>query len=299
MSAAKDGSVQRVRVLLQDGADVDYMDTSNDTALHKACRYGRNDVVKLLLDAGSDVNSAKRESSGVTPLQLATHQGHLDVFLTLMSYPGINVNLADKTYTTPPIFMAAENRRLTSAERLAIVQALIFAGARTRCGSLDSPDTSSKETDRFPKALKGFPPGRLVGKSGGVELIRWVLMTSQDPAILRWLLENGHTDDVDLNKLLEIAAWTHHKACSEILVEFGADPKAGDPPMLAVAMMHSNQKMVKLLRSLIAGNSEAAERGAGVSQQEKLPDDARSGEAQVDRAEAEPPQQMEFDEREC
>jgi len=74
MNAAWDGNVARIReVLDQDPALIDAVNGDGWTALHVAAFAGRVDAVRLLLDAGADVNA--RGKDGRTPLAVALAEG--------------------------------------------------------------------------------------------------------------------------------------------------------------------------------------------------------------------------------
>ena len=64
--AAGRGSIQSLKVLLKEGANVALLDLSLGTALHHASRNDNLAVVELLLEAGSDANAA--DNLGNTPL---------------------------------------------------------------------------------------------------------------------------------------------------------------------------------------------------------------------------------------
>jgi cytohesin len=62
------GSVQTVKRVLNEGADVNSRDERGATALHKAVREGQKDVVKILLEFGADVTI--EDEGGDTPMDL-------------------------------------------------------------------------------------------------------------------------------------------------------------------------------------------------------------------------------------
>ena len=63
------GSIQMVKFLVANGANVKAKDRTGTTALHLAALRGQTEVVNLLLQKGSDVNAT--ESDGSTPLHYA------------------------------------------------------------------------------------------------------------------------------------------------------------------------------------------------------------------------------------
>ncbi len=63
------GNVQRVRELLDRGADVNVRNYKGQTALHCAAKAGFDPIVALLLDRGADANA--KDDKGTTPLATA------------------------------------------------------------------------------------------------------------------------------------------------------------------------------------------------------------------------------------
>ena len=59
---------------LERGAEIDKPDGGGCTPLHGAARYGRADVVRLLLERGADID--RRTNSGKTPLRCAIERQH-------------------------------------------------------------------------------------------------------------------------------------------------------------------------------------------------------------------------------
>lgn len=55
-SAVKKGDIELVKDLLTKKVDINEVDMSGSTPLHHAVWYGRFDIIKLLLEAGADVN---------------------------------------------------------------------------------------------------------------------------------------------------------------------------------------------------------------------------------------------------
>ena len=76
------GHVKTVRVLLDAGADVDAIDNNGWRALHIAAQNGHLEVVQVLLDAGADVHATNNR--GLTALHTASQNGHLEVVQVLL-----------------------------------------------------------------------------------------------------------------------------------------------------------------------------------------------------------------------
>ena len=87
MRACESGQVGAVKMLLDAGADVN-MCVEDRTALMDACRIGQIGIVKMLLDAGADVNISGK---GSTALMDACRIGQIDIVKMLLD-AGANVN---------------------------------------------------------------------------------------------------------------------------------------------------------------------------------------------------------------
>lgn len=89
MLAAREGHTEVVRVLIEAGADVNAKNKWNDTALGKAAEgawtatAGNAGTVKLLLEKGADANT--EDANGWTPLMRAAWHGHADVMGLLLA----------------------------------------------------------------------------------------------------------------------------------------------------------------------------------------------------------------------
>ena len=81
---AWEGDVRKAVLLLDHGADIDVVDDEfRSTPLGIAARWGRREVVRVLLDRGADPNRAG--ASWATPLAWAVKKGHSDIAAVLRS----------------------------------------------------------------------------------------------------------------------------------------------------------------------------------------------------------------------
>jgi len=76
------GRVDKVRCLLQVGADPKATDLNGNTFYHLAARDGKTEVVQAFID---EVDLASVNSDGDTPLHLAAKSGHIDVVKLLLT----------------------------------------------------------------------------------------------------------------------------------------------------------------------------------------------------------------------
>lgn len=142
MLASGTGSIWMVRVLLESGADPNYVNPQTKSVLHIAATTGTPDVVKCLLAAGAD--PMLQGSNGATPLHDAVWVRNPDTVKALLpAYKAQNYN-PDGGRNGLPLFMAIESGNL------AIVQAFIDAGTDLRGSCFDRipPLTSAVRSGR-------------------------------------------------------------------------------------------------------------------------------------------------------
>lgn len=82
INAAKGGNAEKVKLLLEKGADVDAKDNSGNTALIYAAVNGHIETVKILVEKGADVNAEDKD--GLTALFWAYKKGYPDIELFLI-----------------------------------------------------------------------------------------------------------------------------------------------------------------------------------------------------------------------
>lgn len=85
MLAAREGRVNAVRYLLDQGADVNAYDGSGNTALGEATYYSQVAVIKELLARGANINAL---NNGATPLDIALNRNDGAVIDLLKHYGG-------------------------------------------------------------------------------------------------------------------------------------------------------------------------------------------------------------------
>ncbi|ACE05813.1 hypothetical protein Aasi_0393 [Candidatus Amoebophilus asiaticus 5a2] len=93
--AASEGDLDRVKALLEKGADVNITGKYGNTPIHLATEEGHLEIVKLLLERGADINTKNRYSIGCTPLILAARGGYLEITKLLLER-GADINGKNK-----------------------------------------------------------------------------------------------------------------------------------------------------------------------------------------------------------
>ena len=103
--AAYDGNIEAVKQHLAAGTDVNAKDEySGYTSLHHAANHGLNEIAKLLIKKGANVNL--KADVGYTPLMLATNT----VIAELLIKKGANVNATHQYGTGLHIAAGVGNR---------------------------------------------------------------------------------------------------------------------------------------------------------------------------------------------
>lgn len=97
LKAARSGNSGEVRSLLQNGADVNFIDRSGRTSLSLACGEGHMTIVHDLINCGAEINT--RDCDGCTSLRAAARCGSADV-VTLLLKHGAIPDLADNGQRT-------------------------------------------------------------------------------------------------------------------------------------------------------------------------------------------------------
>ena len=102
-----DSELECLRLLLQHGANVDIRDTLGATALHRACKEGREDAVSLLLAHKADVNA--RDMYESTPLHFASSYMKRGCLRLLVEH-GADEQLRNSSGMSPGDCLAAAER---------------------------------------------------------------------------------------------------------------------------------------------------------------------------------------------
>ncbi|KAJ4294216.1 actin- protein 3 [Kalmusia sp. IMI 367209] len=218
LTAACNGHLEVVNLLLKHGASIAAETHAGDTALDLAILKGHLDVVQALLHAGADVST--HEGEGWTPLYKAALHGQDDIAKLLLE-KGAEVNVRceamkcsceedkeleiDISVRTTPLAAATSNGSVD------IVRPLLKNGA--------NPDGETK-------GCKGEPQLCIAASINSIEIVRL-------------LIEHGVALDLrSINKRtpLHIAATREHQAVAQLLLQRGADVDANEGVITALSL---------------------------------------------------------------
>ncbi len=104
--AAYDGNLSEVKILIDNGANVNATNENGWTSLIIASEYGQSEVAKLLLGNGANVNY---ENKGWTALMIAAQEDQSKVAKVLLDH-GANANYEDKDGWTALMIAAKEGQ---------------------------------------------------------------------------------------------------------------------------------------------------------------------------------------------
>lgn len=239
--------------------------------LHYAAGLGLERVVKLLLDAGADVN-AHSELWG-SALQIASHHGH-ELTVKLLLEAGAEVNAQCSRFEGTALWEASCCGHEPLVKLLLNVGADVNAQSR---GQLDALGAASyKDHKQIVKLL--LDAGANVDAHGSIynasalwaasnwgheQIVELLLKAGADvnarcrdhktaleaasfeghERIVKLLLDSGA--DVDLQGTLSAASYRGHERIIKLLLDAGADAHDGDA--LAVASHSGHEQIVKLL----------------------------------------------------
>jgi ankyrin repeat protein len=157
------------------------------TALIYAARLGSIEVARVLLDAGADVNQVTRY--GWSPLLAATQNRNYQLGKFLIEH-GADVNIANKGGWTP-LYLATDNRNLEGGDyptrppdmdHLEFIELLLDSGADPNARLVESTETRTVFTNQWLDE-EGATAFLRASQSGDVELMRLLLTHGADPKI--------------------------------------------------------------------------------------------------------------------
>jgi uncharacterized protein len=157
------------------------------TALVYAARSGSIDTARVLLDSGADVNQVTRY--GWSPLLAATQNQNYQMAKFLIEL-GANVNLANKGGWTP-LYLATDNRnieggdyptRTADVDSLAFITFLLDKGANVNARITESTETRTVFTNQWLNE-NGATAFLRAAQSGDLELLKLLVARGADPRI--------------------------------------------------------------------------------------------------------------------
>src|SRR6185312_7061829 len=115
-NAVEINDTEAMKQMIEKGIDVNVdIINENETLLYYATQENKLEIVKLLINAGADVNKANSKKpdvySGMTPLHIAAFNGNLEL-VQLLVEKGADKNAQTEFWRTTPIHMAIRKNNL-------------------------------------------------------------------------------------------------------------------------------------------------------------------------------------------
>ncbi|MFT5388116.1 MAG: ankyrin repeat protein, partial [Candidatus Omnitrophota bacterium] len=233
MIAAREGNLEIVTLLLDDWGDVhESIRSSWTNALIEAINQEHKDIVELLLKEGANVNPLTTPSEG-TPLMKAIIKGNVNIVRMLLEN-GADVSGRDSDYTTPLIIAAREGN-------LEIVTLLLDNKADANTSNSSSVNALNRAVheehkDIIELLLKNGAKADYVGKDDYTILV--AAASTGNVEIGELLLDYGAKNDVIWTQggsSLMIAASNGHADFIEMLIKRGSKVNLEDSGYTALS----------------------------------------------------------------
>jgi ankyrin repeat protein len=218
-NAVKEGLLELVKFLVENGADVNAKYKDNNTALLLACKKSHFDIVKYLVENGAAVNANDSRSS--TPLILASKNGNFEIVKFLVEN-GADVNAKYKADHTA-LVLASKNSHFE------IVKFLIENGA----------DLNAKCSDKHQPLI-------LASKNGNLELVKYLIKNGEDVNAT-----NNNNDTA-----LILASKNGHLEIVKLLIESKADLDAKNDYNSTAIMLASKNDFFEIVKYLAENGAD-------------------------------------------
>ena len=271
VDAVKAGDTARVRVLIEQGVDVNLAEADGTTPLHWAAYGVDGEHARLLLAAGAVANVGNRY--GVRPLSLACITGNHMVIAALLE-AGANPNTSLMEGETA-LMTAARSGSIEAVELLLNAgadpnaqedwrgqTALMWAAAEGHAALI--PTMVSHGADLGARTKRGFTALLFAAREGRVDVVQTLLEAGADldeqisinSTLTAGGIEQRRASSAGLNAFL-LAAGSAHFELAAYLLDRGADPNTDPRGWTALHQLSWVRK------AGVAGSNNPAPQGSG------------------------------------
>ncbi len=147
------GDLEKAKAALDAGADANYVDTYDNTALIEAVKNGHTKIVRMLIEAGADINYANNKGNTALTLAIISRQADM---VRLLLEAGADANHIDNETGYTPLMVTIRLLEAAPDESrpqfLETIQLLLEYGARIPSGDDFTklhPKLDVKEVGRY------------------------------------------------------------------------------------------------------------------------------------------------------
>ncbi len=259
LQSAKDGNNEVLKLFLDAGMNVNERNEKGRTALLEAVAANRPETVRTLLERGADPNADAED--GRPPVLIASLEGSAEVVSALLS-KGASTESAGKDGMT--LLMAAAR-----GGNATLVKRLLDEGANVNAADIygNTPLINATLTGQVEIAKMllehGADPNAKTGKSRGTALHTAAIWGKTEVAKL--LLDHGaeinaHDEDYGMTPLT-VASLKGHADLVELLAAKGADVGATDKRGNSPLILASDEGNEKVIGALIKGGADVNAKG--------------------------------------
>ena len=255
------GNVEVTRLLIREGANIEIKDSKwGSTPLLFACQNGKTKIVKLLFENGADIDAENDE--GTSAIHFAAQSGKIDL-VDILLQKGLDINSKNNLeenplhYTLYPRHFPACQKATNS---FGMAKFLIENGAKIdEDSSRGTPLTCAVATRNLDVVKLLIAQGAKVNHVTNTDLTPLPLaLLYCNNEILKFLIENGaEVNAVHMtHKRTPLHASAYHFSCitkrceiTRILLENGANPKLRDVDGFTpfdIALEEGNNQFVKM-----------------------------------------------------
>uniref|UniRef100_A0A8C3KJ30 Ankyrin 2 n=1 Tax=Calidris pygmaea TaxID=425635 RepID=A0A8C3KJ30_9CHAR len=220
--AAKYGSLEVAKLLLQRRASPDSAGKNGLTPLHVAAHYDNQKVALLLLEKGASPHSTAK--NGYTPLHIAAKKNQMQIATTLLNY-GAETNILTKQGVTP-LHLASQEGHTDMVTLLLEKGSNIHVATKTGLTSLHLAAQEDKVNvaeiltkhgaNQDAQTKLGYTPLIVACHYGNIKMVNFLL---KQGANVNAKTKNGYTP-------LHQAAQQGHTHIINVLLQHGAKPNA-------------------------------------------------------------------------